>query len=83
MTLLFERYLVVKIKIIMPGRKYITPIAPVMSFLPEVTKLNNSKGMVSIFPPPITKVRIYWLHETKKANKPPITTPGKTVGKVI
>ena len=30
-----ERYLVVKINII-PGRIYIIPIAPVMSFLPEV-----------------------------------------------
>ena len=83
MIFLLERYLVVKINIMIPGKIYIIPIAPVISFLPEVAKLNKRRGRVRILPPPIIKVRIYWLHETKKENNPPITTPGKIAGNVI
>ena len=67
----------------MPGRMYIIPIAPVMSFLPEVAKLNKSRGRVITLPPPNIKVSMYWLHETKKANNPPTIIPGSIDGKVM
>ena len=78
-----ERCRAVRIKIIIPGKMYIIPIAPVISFLPDVAKLNNSNGRVITLPPPIIKVKMYWLHETKKANKPPTNIPGRIEGRVI
>ena len=54
-----------------------------ISFLPDVAKLNKSKGRVKTLPPPINNVKMYWLQETKKANKPPTIIPGRIAGKVI
>jgi len=57
-------------------------MAPVMSLRPEVAKLNSSSGSVTTRPPPTISVRIYWLHDTRNANRPPTITPGRIAGRV-
>ena len=58
-------------------------IAPVTSFRPDVAKLNSSSGRVTTRPPPISRVRMYWLHETRKAKSAPTMTPGTIAGRVM
>jgi len=44
--------------------------------------LNRSSGSVITRPPPISRVRTYWLQDTRKAKRPPTMMPGMMAGRV-
>ena len=65
------------------GRMNNSDLIAIVDGFPPDAAVNNKTGSVMIFPPPMSNVSRYWLHETRKANKVATTKLGVIIRSVI